>query len=186
MDFGGAGGFLASWGFWPHRSAPCPPQRAALLRRGAGLGWGGEGGGCLLPTVPACQLALALRGELWVSRVATSSLTPSGGPATRQCPRPMPDPLVGVGGVLKKPALLTLTGVSGAVTWVTWADGRLLPAGEVRLVSLHVQALVDAGVRASDIAVITPYNLQVRAAPSLCTGHVSTGHGHPGVADGRG
>nr|XP_031303759.1 DNA-binding protein SMUBP-2 [Camelus dromedarius] len=33
--------------------------------------------------------------------------------------------------------------------------------GEVRLVSLHVQALVDAGVRAGDIAVITPYNLQV-------------------------
>ncbi|XP_054426742.1 DNA-binding protein SMUBP-2 [Pteronotus mesoamericanus] len=33
--------------------------------------------------------------------------------------------------------------------------------GEVRLVSLHVQALVDAGVRARDIAVITPYNLQV-------------------------
>ncbi|XP_045433467.1 DNA-binding protein SMUBP-2 isoform X2 [Pipistrellus kuhlii] len=33
--------------------------------------------------------------------------------------------------------------------------------GEVRLVSLHVQALVDAGVAASDIAVITPYNLQV-------------------------
>ncbi|XP_065794024.1 DNA-binding protein SMUBP-2 [Muntiacus reevesi] len=33
--------------------------------------------------------------------------------------------------------------------------------GEVRLVSLHVQALVDAGVRAADIAVITPYNLQV-------------------------
>lgn len=37
----------------------------------------------------------------------------------------------------------------------------LSPTGEVRLVSLHVQALVDAGVRASDIAVITPYNLQV-------------------------
>lgn len=36
-----------------------------------------------------------------------------------------------------------------------------LPAGEVRLVSLHVRALVDAGVRAGDIAVITPYNLQV-------------------------
>ncbi|XP_012521067.1 PREDICTED: DNA-binding protein SMUBP-2 [Propithecus coquereli] len=34
-------------------------------------------------------------------------------------------------------------------------------SGEVRLVSLHVQALVDAGVQASDIAVITPYNLQV-------------------------
>ncbi|XP_030187170.1 DNA-binding protein SMUBP-2 isoform X2 [Lynx canadensis] len=33
--------------------------------------------------------------------------------------------------------------------------------GEVRLVSLHVQALVEAGVRASDVAVITPYNLQV-------------------------
>ncbi|VCX41925.1 unnamed protein product, partial [Gulo gulo] len=33
--------------------------------------------------------------------------------------------------------------------------------GEVRLVSLHIQALVDAGVQASDIAVITPYNLQV-------------------------
>uniref|UniRef100_A0A8C3YDP1 DNA-binding protein SMUBP-2 n=1 Tax=Catagonus wagneri TaxID=51154 RepID=A0A8C3YDP1_9CETA len=33
--------------------------------------------------------------------------------------------------------------------------------GEVRLVSLHVQALLDAGVRAGDIAVITPYNLQV-------------------------
>ncbi|XP_075401359.1 DNA-binding protein SMUBP-2 [Tenrec ecaudatus] len=33
--------------------------------------------------------------------------------------------------------------------------------GEVRLVSLHVQALVEAGVHARDIAVITPYNLQV-------------------------
>nr|XP_026252347.1 DNA-binding protein SMUBP-2 [Urocitellus parryii] len=33
--------------------------------------------------------------------------------------------------------------------------------GEVRLVTLHVQALVDAGVQAGDIAVITPYNLQV-------------------------
>lgn len=33
--------------------------------------------------------------------------------------------------------------------------------GEVRLVSLHVQALVDAGVQARDIAVIAPYNLQV-------------------------
>lgn len=40
--------------------------------------------------------------------------------------------------------------------------GRPSPPGEVRLVSLHVQALVDAGVRAADIAVITPYNLQVR------------------------
>ncbi|XP_004441185.1 PREDICTED: DNA-binding protein SMUBP-2 [Ceratotherium simum simum] len=33
--------------------------------------------------------------------------------------------------------------------------------GEVRLVTLHIQALVDAGVQARDIAVITPYNLQV-------------------------
>lgn len=33
--------------------------------------------------------------------------------------------------------------------------------GEVRLVTLHVQALVDAGVHASDIGVIAPYNLQV-------------------------
>ncbi|XP_047631009.1 DNA-binding protein SMUBP-2 isoform X2 [Phacochoerus africanus] len=33
--------------------------------------------------------------------------------------------------------------------------------GEVRLVGLHVQALVDAGVPAGDVAVITPYNLQV-------------------------
>ncbi|OWK17520.1 hypothetical protein Celaphus_00013160 [Cervus elaphus hippelaphus] len=46
--------------------------------------------------------------------------------------------------------------------------------GEVRLVSLHFQALVDAGVRAADIAVITPYNLQCLPHPvpgftgSLC------------------
>ncbi|XP_034377122.1 DNA-binding protein SMUBP-2 [Arvicanthis niloticus] len=33
--------------------------------------------------------------------------------------------------------------------------------GEVRLVALHIQALVDAGVQAGDIAVIAPYNLQV-------------------------
>ncbi|CAH6793435.1 DNA-binding protein SMUBP-2 [Phodopus roborovskii] len=33
--------------------------------------------------------------------------------------------------------------------------------GEVRLVALHIQALVDAGVHAGDIAVIAPYNLQV-------------------------
>ncbi|XP_074086984.1 DNA-binding protein SMUBP-2 isoform X2 [Macrotis lagotis] len=33
--------------------------------------------------------------------------------------------------------------------------------GEVRIVSLHVQALVDAGVRVGDVAVIAPYNLQV-------------------------
>ncbi|XP_073429997.1 DNA-binding protein SMUBP-2 isoform X2 [Dendrobates tinctorius] len=33
--------------------------------------------------------------------------------------------------------------------------------GEVRLVDLHVQALTSAGVKANDIAVIAPYNLQV-------------------------
>ncbi|XP_075784448.1 DNA-binding protein SMUBP-2 [Pelodiscus sinensis] len=33
--------------------------------------------------------------------------------------------------------------------------------GEVRLVGLHIQALVEAGVKARDIAVIAPYNLQV-------------------------
>ncbi|XP_043829131.1 DNA-binding protein SMUBP-2 isoform X2 [Dromiciops gliroides] len=33
--------------------------------------------------------------------------------------------------------------------------------GEVQIVSLHVQALVDAGVRVGDVAVIAPYNLQV-------------------------
>ncbi|XP_028334690.1 DNA-binding protein SMUBP-2 isoform X2 [Physeter macrocephalus] len=36
--------------------------------------------------------------------------------------------------------------------------------GEVRLVSLHVQALVDAGVQAGDVAVIAPYNLQCLCA----------------------
>ncbi|XP_049637146.1 DNA-binding protein SMUBP-2 [Suncus etruscus] len=33
--------------------------------------------------------------------------------------------------------------------------------GEVRLVNLHIQALVDAGVKPRDIAVITPYQRQV-------------------------
>ncbi|NWU99721.1 SMBP2 protein, partial [Upupa epops] len=33
--------------------------------------------------------------------------------------------------------------------------------GEVQLVGLHVQALVEAGVKAKDIAVVAPYNLQV-------------------------
>ncbi|NWU23729.1 SMBP2 protein, partial [Dyaphorophyia castanea] len=33
--------------------------------------------------------------------------------------------------------------------------------GEVQLVGMHVQALVDAGVKAKDIAVVAPYNLQV-------------------------
>ncbi|XP_031409279.1 DNA-binding protein SMUBP-2-like, partial [Meleagris gallopavo] len=33
--------------------------------------------------------------------------------------------------------------------------------GEVQLAGLHIQALVDAGVKARDIAVVAPYNLQV-------------------------
>ena len=33
--------------------------------------------------------------------------------------------------------------------------------GEVALVCLHVRQLLQAGVKAEDIAVITPYNLQV-------------------------
>lgn len=34
--------------------------------------------------------------------------------------------------------------------------------GEVQLAALHIQALVEAGVKAQDIAVVAPYNLQVR------------------------
>ncbi|XP_078539014.1 DNA-binding protein SMUBP-2 [Lissotriton helveticus] len=45
--------------------------------------------------------------------------------------------------------------------------------GEVRLVGLHLQALVDAGVKARDIAVIAPYNLQV----DMLRKHLS--HRHP-------
>ncbi|XP_074442764.1 DNA-binding protein SMUBP-2 [Larus michahellis] len=33
--------------------------------------------------------------------------------------------------------------------------------GEVQLAALHIQALVEAGVKAQDIAVVAPYNLQV-------------------------
>jgi hypothetical protein len=43
----------------------------------------------------------------------------------------------------------------------------LFPPGEVRLVTLHIQALVDAGVQAGDIAVIAPYNFQVQGTPFL-------------------
>jgi hypothetical protein len=34
--------------------------------------------------------------------------------------------------------------------------------GEVGLVCIHIEQLVKAGVKPEDIAVITPYNLQVR------------------------
>lgn len=36
-----------------------------------------------------------------------------------------------------------------------------LPPGEVDIVELHIKALIEAGLKAKDIAVIAPYNLQV-------------------------
>ncbi|NXY14205.1 SMBP2 protein, partial [Atrichornis clamosus] len=45
--------------------------------------------------------------------------------------------------------------------------------GEVQLVGMHIQALVDAGVKAKDIAVVAPYNLQV----DMLREHLS--HSHP-------
>lgn len=41
----------------------------------------------------------------------------------------------------------------------------LCALGEVQLAGLHIQALVDAGVKARDIAVVAPYNLQVSWRP---------------------
>ncbi|NWV69578.1 SMBP2 protein, partial [Malurus elegans] len=44
--------------------------------------------------------------------------------------------------------------------------------GEVQLVGMHVQALVDAGVKTKDIAVVAPYNLQVdMLRQHLCHSH---------------
>ncbi|NXE00578.1 SMBP2 protein, partial [Chaetorhynchus papuensis] len=44
--------------------------------------------------------------------------------------------------------------------------------GEVQLVGMHVQALVEAGVKAKDIAVVAPYNLQVdMLRQHLCHSH---------------
>lgn len=43
-----------------------------------------------------------------------------------------------------------------------------LPAGEVDIVELHIKALTEAGLKAKDIAVIAPYNLQVSHRYSLC------------------
>ncbi|NXP64496.1 SMBP2 protein, partial [Chloropsis cyanopogon] len=44
--------------------------------------------------------------------------------------------------------------------------------GEVQLVGMHVQALVEAGVKAKDIAVVAPYNLQVdMLRQHLCHNH---------------
>ena len=36
-----------------------------------------------------------------------------------------------------------------------------MSSGEVDIVDLHIKALTEAGVKARDIAVIAPYNLQV-------------------------
>ena len=40
-------------------------------------------------------------------------------------------------------------------------DGSKANTGEAALVALHVEGLIEAGVPAKDIAIVTPYNLQV-------------------------
>lgn len=40
-------------------------------------------------------------------------------------------------------------------------EGSKANSGEAAIVVLHVQRLIDAGVPARDIAIVTPYNLQV-------------------------
>ena len=40
-----------------------------------------------------------------------------------------------------------------------------MSSGEVDIVDLHIKALTEAGVKARDIAVIAPYNLQVSHQP---------------------
>ncbi|KAI6053984.1 DNA-binding protein SMUBP-2 [Marmota monax] len=59
------------------------------------------------------------------------------------------------------PLLLVDTAGCGLLELEDYDEQSRGNPGEVRLVTLHVQALVDAGVQAGDIAVITPYNLQV-------------------------
>ena len=44
---------------------------------------------------------------------------------------------------------------------VLWYLTVCLSSGEVDIVELHIKALTEAGVKAKDIAVIAPYNLQV-------------------------
>jgi len=45
---------------------------------------------------------------------------------------------------------------------VLWDLTRMtFSSGEVDIVELHITALTEAGVKAKDIAVIAPYNLQV-------------------------
>ena len=59
-------------------------------------------------------------------------------------------------------------------------QGSKANSGEAALTAVHVRRLIDAGVGARDIAIVTPYNLQVtfnlRLAPgyfSLFTGSAS-------------
>lgn len=51
-----------------------------------------------------------------------------------------------------------------------------LPSGEVDIVELHIKALTEAGLKARDIAVIAPYNLQVSHRCLCC--HAERGHFH--------
>lgn len=44
-------------------------------------------------------------------------------------------------------------------------EGSKANSGEAALVFLHVQRLVESGLPTQDIAIVTPYNLQVRIAP---------------------
>lgn len=49
--------------------------------------------------------------------------------------------------------------------------------GEVQLAGLHIRALLEAGVKAKDIAVVAPYNLQVSCPCSLsCCMHREQAH----------
>lgn len=42
-------------------------------------------------------------------------------------------------------------------------EGSKANTGEAALVTLHVLKLIESGVPAKDIAIVTPYNLQVRS-----------------------
>lgn len=42
-----------------------------------------------------------------------------------------------------------------------WGLTVCFSSGEVDIVELHIKALTEAGVKAKDIAIIAPYNLQV-------------------------
>lgn len=62
------------------------------------------------------------------------------------------------------PLLVVLETKLDAFSHLLWGlHIAVLPVfpGEVDIVKLHIKALTEAGVRAKDIAVIAPYNLQV-------------------------